>query len=348
MPQSLAKKLLSVGGSLLALWVGLRFFLPILLPFLLAAALALAAEPLVSLLCRRTKMSRAVATGISITMALCLLSLTVMVLMAILLRQLRALAGVVPDLAVTARQGMGYLEHFLTQMAQNSPESVQPLLNSGVQGLFSNGAAFIERLAGWLLGLASRVLSGIPDSALGFGTWLLASFMLSARLPKIKAWLGHRLPPSWKERYLPMLRRLRASVLGWLTAQCKLIFLTFLVLWVGFSLLQIPHGMLWAALICLVDALPVLGTGTVLIPWAAVCLLQGDTVRALGLLGTYAVAWLLRSILEPRFIGRQLGLDPLVTLFAMYAGYRLFGLGGLLFAPILAVAVVQLATKPEK
>ncbi len=348
MSQPMTRKLLSVGGILLALWVGLRFCLPILLPFLLAAALALAAEPLVRLLCRRTKMPRPLATGIGITAALGILSLTVTVLMAILLRQLRALAGAVPDLEDAARQGLGYLEQFLTQLAQNSPEGLRPLLSRGVEGLFSNGSSLITRLAEWLLGLASDILSGIPDSALGFGTWLLASFMISARLPKIRRWLARRLPPSWKERYLPMLRRLRASVAGWLMAQCKLIFLTFLVLWMGFFLLQIPHALLWAGLICLVDALPVLGTGTVLIPWSAVCFLQGDTARVLGLLGVYAVAWLLRSILEPRLIGRQLGLDPLVTLFAMYAGYRLLGLGGLILAPILAVATVQLAGNPEK
>ncbi len=348
MSQPLLKKTLSIAAVLLILWISLRFFLPVFLPFLLAAALALAAEPLVSLICRKTRLRRSAATGISITLALGILSLTVMVLMALLLRQLGHLAEAVPDLEDTARRGLGSLEDFLTRMAQNSPKSVQPLLKRGVEGLFSNGAALIERLAGWLLGLASSILSRIPDSALGFGTWLLASFMISARLPQIKAWISSVMPQSWKQTYLPMLRHMKASVFGWLTAQCKLMVLTFFVLSLGFSLLQIPHAFLWAALICLVDALPVLGTGTVLLPWAAVCFLQGDTPRAMGLMGTYAVAWLLRSVLEPRLIGKQLGLDPLVTLFSMYAGYRLFGLGGLILAPLLAVIVTQLAWRPEK
>ena len=94
--------------------------------------------------------------------------------------------------------------------------------------------------------------------------------------------------------------------------------------------------------------LPVLGTGTVLIPWSMVCFLQEDTFRALGLLGIYVFISLLRSVLEPRFVGKQLGLDPLVTLIAIYAGYRLWGLPGMLLAPILAVAATQILLYPQK
>ena len=93
--------------------------------------------------------------------------------------------------------------------------------------------------------------------------------------------------------------------------------------------------------VSLVDALPVLGTGTVLVPWAVICFLQGEGARAIGLLGVYAVVTLSRSMLEPKLVGRHLGLDPLVTLMALYAGYRLWGVGGMIFAPLLAVTIMQ-------
>ena len=96
-------------------------------------------------------------------------------------------------------------------------------------------------------------------------------------------------------------------------------------------------------LIALVDAIPVLGTGTVLIPWSAVYLIQGQHIRAIGLLGIYVVAFLSRSILEPRLVGRQLGLDPLMTLVALYVGYRIWGFAGMLLSPLLCVAATELA-----
>ena len=93
----------------------------------------------------------------------------------------------------------------------------------------------------------------------------------------------------------------------------------------------------------LVDAAPLLGTGTILIPWSVVSLQQGSHIRAVGLLGIYAVAALTRSALEPRFVGKQLGIDPLLTLIALYAGYRIWGISGMILSPLIAVTAVQLA-----
>ena len=123
---------------------------------------------------------------------------------------------------------------------------------------------------------------------------------------------------------------------------------TFAILCFGFLLLQISHPILWAAATCLVDILPVLGTGTVLIPWSIVCFLQGDSIRGIGLVAIYVVISLLRSVLEPRLVGKQLGLDPLVTLLAIYAGYQLWGLAGMLLAPILAVVAAQIVLQTQK
>jgi predicted PurR-regulated permease PerM len=117
------------------------------------------------------------------------------------------------------------------------------------------------------------------------------------------------------------------------------------ILLVGFLLLKIPFAPLWAALIALVDAVPLLGTGTVLIPWALVCFLQKNTARALGLLGIYTVALVSRSTMEPRLVGKQLGLDPLLTLFSLYAGFKLWGVAGMILSPVLAVAAGQLLQK---
>lgn len=348
MQSSPFRKLLVTAGAVLLLWLCLRYLMPILTPFLLAVLLALSAEPLVRFLHKKAKLPRAAATGIGMAMTLLLLSLLLTVLFALLLRQLRSLAGIVPSLEEAASQGLDSLQLWLTQLVHTMPKSMQPMAEQSVGKLFSSGSAVIDRVTAWLLGLATNILSKLPDSLLGFGTWLLAGFMISAKLPKIQAWLRSHLPKSWFETYLPMLKRLKKAIGGWLMAQCKLIGITFLVLTVGFFALQISYAPLWAALISLVDALPVLGTGMVLVPWSLVSFLQGNSVRAIGLLGVYAVAALLRSVLEPRLVGKQLGLDPLVTLFSMYAGYRLFGFGGMILSPLAAVTVTQLFTAPKE
>lgn len=332
----------------IGLWLVLRFLLPCALPFLLAALLALAAEPLVVGLQRLLKLPRAAAAVIGVAVALLLTILLVLALCALLVRQLGALAGVLPDLEHATMSGLDSLEYWLLGLAQSAPEGIGSVLTQCVEGVFSNGSALLNQVSSRLLVLASGVLRALPDSALGLGTWILATFMLSVRLPKIRNWLQSHLPNAWREKYLPFLGSLKQSLGGWLLAQAKLVGLTFCILAAGFLLLQIAHPILWAALICLVDILPVLGTGTVLLPWSLVCFLQGNSLQALGILGIYGVITLVRSVLEPRLVGKQLGLDPLVTLLAIYVGYRLWGLFGMLLAPVLAVILMQLLPKAQK
>jgi len=340
------RKYLFPAAALLIFWLGVRYILPFALPFLLAAALALVSEPLVKVFQHRLHLRRSVASGIGVSIALLLTLLITLMLCAFLLKELGELAGILPDLEDTATTGMASLEGFFVSLAAKAPKSVNTVLTHSVENLFSGSSRVLDQVSGRLLDMASGILKGLPDSALGLGTWILASFMTSAKLPKIKAFLRQRLPARWREEYVPALKQLRHSLAGWLLAQLKLTGITFCVLTVGFLVLQVRHAPLWAALISLVDALPILGTGTVLIPWSLVCFLQGDTIQAIGLLGTYAVAALLRSVLEPKLVGKQLGLDPLVTLMALYAGYHLWGLLGMLLAPLTAVTLTQLLWKP--
>ncbi|MBE6974467.1 MAG: AI-2E family transporter [Ruminococcaceae bacterium] len=323
-------------------WLALRFLLPLCLPLLLGMGLALAAEPLVSVCSRRLKLPRSAATGIGVTVTVLFLTAVPVSIGALVMDRLRSLVARLPDLGAAAGAGLQALEDWMLELAAQAPESLQPLARQGVDQLFASGDRIPEKLTDLAGSLASGIVMKIPDGALNIGTFLLAAFMFSARLPKIRHWLSRSHSEAW-DKAKGLWRRLRRSVGGWLGAQAKLIAVTFGVLAPGFLLLRIENALLWAALIALADALPVLGTGVILVPWSIVCFIQGQNVRAVGLLGVCAVAVLLRSILEPKLVGKQLGLDPLVTLGAIYLGYRLWGLPGMLAAPLLAVTVKQLA-----
>ena len=340
--QNSLRKAFSVGILLFFLWLVLRYLLPILLPFLLGGLLALAAEPLVRFGEVKGRLPRAVATGLGVTVALLLFLLSLWAFCTLVLKELRALAEVAPNLEETASQGLTSLEHWLLQLSAKAPDSISPLLNRSIEGIFSTDRSLSDQLTSRLPTLLTGLMSKIPESLLGIGTWLLASYMISAKLPPMRHWIRTHLPESWTQQWLPMLRHLKKSLLGWLLAQCKLMALTFLVLTLCFFALQISYGPIWALLIAFVDALPILGSGTVLLPWSLICFLQGDSVLAIGLLGAYAAAVTLRSIAEPRLVGKQLGLDPLITLGAMYTGYRLLGIGGMIASPLLAVTVTQI------
>lgn len=334
-----------LAGSVL-LWLAVRFLLPLIRPFLLGLALALAAEPMVRFLENRLRLSRQTAAGLGVSMAFCFLALLVTVLCAAAVRQLRSLAGILPGLEEAARTGLDLVQTNLLALTARAPRNLRPVLTEHLRLLFSDGSTLLGKITAWLLGLAGGILGRLPDSALGFGTGILSAFLISARLPKIRGWLLRRIPRDRLNILLARFRRLRRMLRSWLTAQLKLMSVTYCILAAGLTLLRIPRSLLWAFVIALVDALPVFGTGTVLIPWALVCFLQGNRVLALGIAGTYATAALTRSILEPKLLGQHLGLDPLAALAALYIGCRLWGIAGMIAAPMVTVALLQLSRAP--
>lgn len=340
--RSETKTTLSFLTVFLVAWMGIKYFLPLCFPFLLGMGLALLAEPVVRFFCRRLRFPRPVAAAIGVTATFSGVAVLFLLLCAFLIRELGILAGILPDLTDTARAGLTLLQSFLLDLVQRLPQSIRPFLVQNVTDLFSGGTALLEKAFRYVLGLAGSILTHVPDSALNLGTGVISAFMISAKLPGIQKWIRNHLP---REKLRPILRtlnRMKKAVGCWLMAQIKLAGMTLILLASGLLILRIPYALVWAFVIALVDAVPVLGTGTVLLPWSLILFLQGDNARSIGLLGLYAVISLTRSVLEPKLVGKELGLDPLVTLFALYAGYKLWGIGGMILSPLLAVTAIQL------
>lgn len=343
------QKVFRAAGAVVSVYLGAKYLLPLVSPFLLGGLVALAAEPIVTFFGHRCHMGRTLASGLGVSMTLALLALAALLLGGLAVRELSRLSGILPDLVGAVRSGMGSLSAWLLELASGAPEGIRGILTQTVTDLFSGGSALLDKGVDFLLRLASGILSRVPGGALRVFTGVLSAYMISGKLDRIRGWIRSRIPREKTEPALAWVKHLKAVLLGWLKAQLRLSGITFLVALAGMLLLRIPHGPLWAGVVALVDAFPVLGAGTVLLPWSLISFLQGDTGRAFFLLGIYGTAAVTRTVLEPRLVGRQLGLDPLVTLMALYAGYRLFGLPGMLLSPMAAVAITQgISTKNDK
>ena len=320
----------------------LIYALPVTLPFLLGTGLALTAEPVVRFLCHRCHLPRTAAAGLGVSLAFCLVTALLFLVFALLVRELGILAGYLPRLEDSARQSMSTLSKWLLGFISRLPTGIRDILTRNMNEFFSGSSALLERILAFLLNLAGGILKNVPDSAFVLGTGIISSYMISAKLPNIRAWCLRQLSRIRGRPILDTLHRLKTALFGWIKAQLKLSGIVWIILTLGLIILRIPYAVFWSSLISLLDAFPILGTGTILLPWSLICFSQGETPRAIGILGVYGVITLSRSILEPKLVGKQLGLDPLVTLFSFYAGYKLWGVGGMILSPILAVAAVQL------
>lgn len=327
---------------LLLVWLSSKFLLPFLFPFLLGTALAYAAEPAVRLGCSRLKLPRGIAAGAGVSVTLLLLSAVVLLLGSLAVKELGSLATTIPQ---TLHQSSAALEGWLTQLSGKAPAQVRPVLLRSVENFFADSQSLTDRAIRQVPGLLGGVLEKAPGKAMSIGTGILSGYFISARLPKLKERFQEKIPPIFHEKWLPALHRLRGALGKWLLAQGKLMAVTYGIVTLGLLLLRIPYAPAWALLVAAVDAVPLLGTGTVLVPWALVQLLQDDPLVGFGLLALYALAAVTRTVLEPKLFGSHLGLDPLVMLIFLYFGYRLWGFWGIIISPLLA-ATTKALTEP--
>ena len=256
-------------------------------------------------------------------------------------RELEAFFRALPTLAGTLAGPIARLQQRLLHLASRFPDGIGAALSESTEAFFRSGAGLGNKLYDKVFSFASDFLRKAPDIALFSLTALLSGFFIAAELPDIKKLWEKKIPAPWRQKWEQMPNKLKGTVFCWLKAQGKLMSITFLVLTAGFLILGLDYPILFGSAIALIDALPVLGSGLILIPWSLLQFLAGNTFCGIGLLCIYGASALIRTALEPKLLGRQMGLDPLLTLLALYAGYRFFGIFGMIVFPMGAMFCKQ-------
>lgn len=323
------------------LWLGVRYLLRWLLPFLLALALAAAVEPVIAWCRRRMGLKRGfTAAVVTIAVTGAILALAAVIVWQ-LIRQAAELLGQLPGLLAGLPGMTEDLRQRLEDFCAACPQGLRSWLEEVPALLGTLAAGVAQRASGACITAAAALAAALPGVFLFCGTTALAVFFTAGSYPRVMAFfrrqLGHRL-----DRARGVKANLLSTLGKWCRAQAILLGVTFCELLAGFLLMGQRCALLLAAVTALVDALPVFGTGTVLLPWAAVCLLAGQAPRAVALAALYAVISAVRSLLEPKVMAAQAGLPPLASLAAMYAGFRALGVAGMILLPMALLFVKQL------
>ncbi|MBR3475161.1 MAG: AI-2E family transporter [Oscillospiraceae bacterium] len=327
----------ALGGA----WLLLRFLLPWTAPLLLSFGLAALTEPLVRALVRRG-WRRGLAAGLVI---LALLALLIWGLSALTARGIAALSDFaerVPALMTGLATSLGRLEERMLSMISQAPEELESTLRLALDAVGQSLYVLPADLSRWALDAVRALALRSPDLLLFLVTMGIGSYFCSASFPKLLAFLSAQVPEELKRRFAGMGADLKGSLSGWVRAQLILMGITFAELLAAFLLLGIRSAVALAALTAFVDALPLFGTGIILAPWGMFCLLLGEFSRGLGLLIAWAAVSLVRSCIEAKLLGDQIGLHPLASLTAMYVGWRVWSVWGMLLFPVLLVTLQQL------
>lgn len=334
---NLYKALGCVALCVAGVWLTAKILLPIGLPFLLGWLLASLAAPATGRIAARTKLPYAPVSFLCLTLLAALVVVLIWLLGQLIFNQLERWSSSLPELLESLNEPMQLLRKKLLNFATELPNGLAVAASDWIEQLFDGSNLMVSSAPQWILRLAGGLIALVPELFLFLLTMILSAYLFAAHAPNIRDFFTKHVPTDWSEKLQGLRKRIKNALGGYCKAQLRLSVVTFAVVLFGLLILRRDSALLLSVLIALIDALPIFGAGTILLPWSVLLLLQGDTATAIGLAVTYGICAIARAVLEPRFLGKQIGLHPLLTLFALYAGYRFFGFLGMLLLPIAAM-----------
>ncbi len=331
------KLLPAVSGvvlGIIVIFLLLKFVLPLTAPFILAFITASCVEPAVKTLDRRLPVKRWCISG---AVTFTLFALLFMLCRIAVSGMTSSVTDIIRDLPETlggVTESLGWLNRRITGFIGSSPDGVREYLESAIENITLHIKELPGELSGAALRYITRIAAHMPKILVFTATYAVGTFFISSRYNEVKSFILRQIPEKYRSGMAGIKTGLLGTLVKWLRAQLMLMGVTFLELTAGFFLLRLPHPLLIAAVTALIDALPVLGVGTVLLPWAVFQLITGNTTLALGLAVLYAAVTMIRSLLEPKLVSGQLGLHPVATLLAIYIGFSSIGVAGMILFPV--------------
>ena len=331
------------GVIALLVYAGLKYLLPTMLPFLLAF--------LIVWLLRRAALPLAAKLHLSPKYTL----LALLVVFYITLFGSVTLAGAqlaelikntLPKLPQLYRDellpGLKWGYHFIEETLQRFDPAMESALDSALTQLSATIENGLRSFATVAVAWASTAAMGVPSFIIALVLMITSSFFLGNDYDRVMNFLYSCLPAKGKERVREIWHKLTGSLWIYIRSYTLFLLITFVELNIGLHLLKIPYAGVIAASIAIFDLMPILGTGGILIPWTVIAAVVGNYRMALGIGVLYIVITMVRNYLEPKLVGKQIGLHPLATLIALFVGSRLFGLAGLFGFPVALSVIVQI------
>ncbi len=318
------------------------FLLSLFMPFLLAAGVAWLLNPAVGWLYKKLKWPRKFLSLLLILLAFAAIFGLVWALVASLAGEVVSLAGnwnaLVTALEGTVNAAGDAFSRFLDLL----PPAVRETADALTARLFAWLETAIPQVLGMAVDYAANMAKGLPSFTVAAVAFLMASYFITADYPQLRARAAGRLPQGSRVFFAQVKRAVSAGFGGYLKAEIIISIGVFFILLGGFLLVRQEYAILLALGLAVLDFIPILGSGTVMVPWAVVDLFMGDFRHAVGLGVVWGVVALFRRLAEPKILGDQTGLSPILSLVSIYAGMRLGGVGGMILAPVLCLVALNI------
>lgn len=306
-------------------------------PFLMAMVFAIFLEPLVRLAMRVLKMGRVAASAAVCTLFTLLTLFLAYLLGAKLITELVEFTKKAPDYLKEAND---YFQDtvirtrlFYDSMPAESADQVKGLAENGVKWVTEGLSGILGGLYGYFLNVAKL----IPGMFIWYIVFVVALFLLSMGMPGLRQSFLSFFEEKSHGKVSTVLDNLRSAIFGFIQAQAILCILVYILSLIGFLILGVDYALAVALLVVVVDVMPILGVGSVLIPWAVYNLIAGNSFLGFGLIAMFVIITIVRRIVEPKVLGDAVGIGALSALISLYVGFKLVGVVGLVLGPIVVI-----------
>lgn len=321
------------------LWLAVKYALPIMLPFAVAYLLSCGVRPLAAWLNKKTKIPQGAIAAVTVVIFAALLTYLAYFSMSVLIRESMGAVSWIVQLLKTEGNPVSNLVDRLARMLQGFDIGGGADLSRAVTDMVGSAAAAVSS---WAAQAAGSVLTRAPSCVFTVFVGLIAVFYFSMDMGGLEKEASRFLSDKTIEHISSAASVVRRATARFARAYLVLMAITFAELLVGLTVIGVDYAFLAALIIAVIDILPVLGVGTVLVPWAAVLFFSGDTPAALSMLVLLFLMYAVRQIIEPKVVGSSAGVHPVVALVSVYAGYKTAGLWGMIAAPIILNALAVL------
>ena len=322
----------------LIIYISGKFLFQYLFPFVIAAIIAWFVQKPAKYLSERTRFKRGTCAAVLSVFIYIGAALILFFAFSGIVSAFRGLMGEVPAILEFLEEFVLKLKNSFSVILSGISEELSHQVNDIALSMLANVKA---RISNGFSGMAASLASRLPSFLFSSIVTLVAGCFIAKDFEQLSRFIRELLGEKIFGNIIKIKYIVVTSVLRLLKGYLILMIITFSELTVGFFIMGISYAPLLALLISFVDLLPVFGTGTVLIPWSIAEFISGNTGRGVGIVLIYITVSVVRNFLEPKIIGKQMGINPLFTLIAMFAGLKIFGFLGLVLFPVTLIVVIK-------
>ncbi|HHW48045.1 MAG TPA: sporulation integral membrane protein YtvI [Clostridiaceae bacterium] len=300
------------------------------MPFIIAYILSLIMEPLIRFLVSKLKLKRKIAALISLLLLLVVFGLVLSLIISKLITEIKSMVLTLPRYFAELYNNIIDLAEKLMDIYEWLPSTITDNIGSIISNLYNTLLGILNSIVG---GAFATAIS-LPEVLIFLLITILATYFISSDKEKIHNYIKSQLPDTWVNKIAAVKNDLFSAIFGYLKAFLIIMSITFVEIFIGLTIIRVRYSLLLAIIISIIDILPILGTGTVLIPWSLYSFFTGNIRMGISILILYVVVTIVRQVIEPKIVSQQIGVYPLLTLMASYVGLKLLGVLGLFLGPI--------------